>query len=120
MVINVEQQDRVTIVRPTGFVDAVTSSALAGALNEQLQQGNPFLVLDLDRLEYMSSAGLRVLLGALRDARRHGGDLRLANAKAEVYQVLEMSGFAKVLTIYSTLAEAVSSYGATTVVGGAA
>jgi len=111
MEVSIEQQDRVTIVKPAGYVDAVTAGAFAGALNGQLQAGNPSLVVDLDSLEYMSSAGLRVLLSVLKDARRQGGDLRLANAKAEVRQVLEMSGFTKVLQVYPTLAEAVGSYG---------
>lgn len=110
MEIIIERQDRVTIVRPTGFVDAVTAGALAEALTAQLQAGNLFLIVDLDRLEYMSSAGLRVLLAALKEARRLGGDLRLANARAEVRQVLEMSGFTNVLPIHATLAEAAGSY----------
>jgi len=112
MNIIIEQQHRVTIVRPTGFVDAETAKTLAEALNGQLQAGNLSLVVDLDQLDYMSSAGLRVLLAVLKDARRQGGDLRLANARAEVLQVLEMSGFVKLVQIYPALAEAVDSYGA--------
>jgi anti-sigma B factor antagonist len=110
MEIIVEQQDRVTIIRPTGFVDHVTAPVLAEALTAQLRAGNLFLVVDLDRLEYMSSAGLRVLLAALKDARQRGGDLRLANARAEVRQVLQMSGFTNVIPIHATLAEATGSY----------
>jgi anti-sigma B factor antagonist len=110
MEIIVEQQDRVTIVKVTGFVDAVTASTLAEALAGQLQAGNACLVVDLEQVEYMSSAGLRVLLGTLKDARRQGGDLRVANAKGEVRQILEMSGFTNVVPIHSTLADAVCSY----------
>ncbi len=110
MVINIEQQDSVAIVRPLGYADAVTAGALADALNGQLRAGNTRLVVDLGELEYMSSAGLRVLLASLKEARRQGGDLRLANARAEVGQVLEMSGFNKLLQVYGTLPEAVSSY----------
>lgn len=110
MEIIIEQQDRVTIVKPTGFVDAVTAGTLAEALAGQLQAGNSSLVVDLDQVEYMSSAGLRVLLGTLKDARRQGGDLRVANARGEVRQILEMSGFTNVVPIHATLTEAVSSY----------
>jgi anti-sigma B factor antagonist len=110
MKIIIEQQGRVTIVKPTGFADAVTASTLAEVLAGQLQAGNSSLVVDLDQLEYMSSAGLRVLLGTLKDARRQGGDLRVTNARGEVLQILEMSGFTNVVQIHSTLAEAVSSY----------
>jgi anti-sigma B factor antagonist len=113
MEIIIEQQHRVTIVRPTGFVDAETASTLAEALNGQLQAGNLSQVVDLGQLDYMSSAGLRVLLAVLKEARRQGGDLRLANAQAEVRQLLAMSGFSKLIQIYPTLAEAVDSYGAT-------
>jgi anti-anti-sigma factor len=110
MEIIIEQQGRVTIVKVTGFVDAVTASTLAEALAGQLQAGNSCLVVDLDQLEYMSSAGLRVLLGTLKDARRQGGDLRVANAKGEVRQILDMSGFTNVAPIHATLTEAVCSY----------
>lgn len=110
MEINVEQQGRVTIVRPVGFVDAVTAGALGDALSAQMQAGNSCLVVDLEQVDYMSSAGLRVLLASLKSSRREGGDLRLADAKSEVSQVLEMSGFNKLLQAYPTLAEAVGSY----------
>jgi anti-sigma B factor antagonist len=110
MAINIEQLDRVTIVGPTGFVDAVTANLLADVLSGQLQAGHALLVVDLDQLEYMSSSGLRVLLAALKDARQQGGDLRLARARAEVRQILEMSGFNKVLQVYPTLPDAVGSY----------
>ena len=107
----IEQQGHVTIVRPTGYVDAVTASAFAEVLNSQLQGGHVNLVADLGQLEYMSSAGLRALLATLKDARRRGGDLRVANARSEVHQVLEMSGFTQVLQVFPSLAEAVSAYG---------
>ncbi len=110
MVINVEQQDSVAIIQPVGYVDAVTAGALADALDGQLRAGRTHLVVDLGQLDYMSSAGLRVLLAALKEARRQAGDLRLAAPKAEVGQVLEMSGFNKLLQVYGTLPEAVSSY----------
>ena len=55
MEIIIEQQHRVTMVRPTGFVDAVTASTLAEALNGQLLAGNLSLVVDLDQLDYIAA-----------------------------------------------------------------
>ena len=62
-------------------------------------------------MEYTSSAGLRVLLTTLKDARQRGGDLRLAEIRPNVRQVLELSGFTSILKCYPDVNGAVTSFG---------
>ena len=68
----------VRVVAVNGNLDALTAPELADALATQLRDGNAKLVADLTRLDYTSSAGLRVLPNSAKEARSKGGDLRFA------------------------------------------
>jgi anti-sigma B factor antagonist len=65
----------------------------------------------LSQVGYMSSAGLRALLAALKEARQQKGDFRLAAVQDNVRQVLEMSGFTGIFQVFATVEEAVASFG---------
>ncbi len=95
-----------------GRMDTLTAPQLETFLNGQIAEGQQRLVADLSALDFTSSAGLRVLLGALKSARRHGGDLRLAAVPAGVGKVLEISGFTGILKSYASVDAAVASFGA--------
>jgi anti-sigma B factor antagonist len=97
------------IVAIQGSVDALTSSQLTESLNREIQNGHHFLVVDLSQVEFMSSAGLRAILGALKGSRQNGGDLRLAAAQPAVDKVLQVSGFTSILKTYSSVEEALQS-----------
>jgi len=110
MQIRIEQQAHVTVVAVTGSIDALTAEALTSALHEQVLSGNTHLVASFHEVEYTSSAGLRVLLATLKEARQHGGDLRLASVQERVRGVLELSGFTSILKLYPDVEQAVASY----------
>jgi anti-sigma B factor antagonist len=110
MQIAITQHDHVTVVAITGSIDALTADALVSALLEQLQAGRTRLVAHFVGVEYTSSAGLRVLLTTLKDARQRGGDLRLAEIRPNVKQVLELSGFTSILKCFPALDAAVASF----------
>lgn len=100
----------VTVVGICGSVDGLTADALMRALSERVNEGSPRLVADCSALDYTSSAGLRSLLGAVKLARQHGGDLRLAAIQPTVLRVLELSGFTSILKYYPDVDAAVVSY----------
>jgi anti-sigma B factor antagonist len=108
MEISVDKQGDVTIVAVVGSVDALTASALTAQLSELIAENNVRLVVDLSRVDYVSSAGLRTVLGALKESRSRGGDLRLAGAQPNVNKVLQMSGFNSILKAYPDVAAAVN------------
>jgi anti-anti-sigma factor len=105
-------QDAVTVVVVTGSVDALTAPQLGGSLTQQIGTGRVNLVLDLARLDYISSAGLRAILGAAKEARQRGGDLRLAGVQPNVSKVFEMSGFTNILKFYADADAAAQSFSA--------
>lgn len=104
------KQDQVTIVSIVGSLDALTAPDLNEFFNRRLAEGSSKLVVDLSRLDYTSSAGLRVLLSAVKEARSHGGDLRLAAAQMNVKKVFELSGFVNILQFFPDVAAAVASF----------
>lgn len=110
MQISITQHEHATIVAVTGSIDALTADALVLALNDELLAGRTRLVADFANVEYTSSAGLRVLLTALKESRQRGGDLRLAAIRPNVRQVLELSGFTSILKCFAAVDEAVASY----------
>ena len=110
MQISIVQQEHVTVVAVTGSIDALTADDLVSALSAQVRAGNTRLVAAFDAVEYTSSAGLRVLLGTLKEARQNGGDLRLAAVQERVRRVLDLSGFTSILKCYPDVASAVASF----------
>lgn len=112
MDISIEQQNQVTVVSVTGSIDALTAESLTNALAEQVRSGNTRLVAGMGGVDYTSSAGLRVLLATVKDARRSGGDLRLADLQERVRSVLDLSGFTGILKCYADVPAAVASYAA--------
>ena len=93
-----------------GSIDALTAPDLYKALSNQIAEGHAKLVVDLDELEYTSSAGLRALLEAVKEARNNNGDLRLASIQPNVEKVLRISGFTSILQIYPDVDPAVASF----------
>jgi len=112
MEINTERDGSVTIVSIAGSLDALTAPQLDELLDREIQEGHVKLVTDFSKLEYISSAGLRVLLNAVKETRRRNGDVRLASVQADVTKVMEMSGFTSILKHYPDRAAAVASFAA--------
>lgn len=111
MDVTFDKRGNVSVVSVAGSIDSQTAPALATALSGHIGSGSTRLVADLAKVDYTSSAGLRALLGALKDTRQQGGDLRLAAVQRNVLKVLELSGFTSILKVYGEVGEAVASFG---------
>lgn len=111
MELSVKPEGNVTVVEIRGSVDGLTADRLLQTLTEQVQSGRVHLVADCAGLDYTSSAGLRALLGTVKQARQKGGDLRLAAVRAPVFKVLELSGFTSILKTFPDVGQATASFG---------
>ena len=107
---SIEKQAGVVIVSILGSLDIETSPQMAQIISRQVSSGEMRLVVDLSEVDYSSSAGLRALLGAVKEVRRNGGDLRLCGANRNVKKVLELSGFTSIVKYYETTGDAVRSF----------
>ena len=110
MNIQTSELKRVTLFEITGRIDSTNANELGEALNTAIDSGRTQIVLDLSNVEYMSSAGLRELVAALKKVKRGTGDLRLASPSPRVLEVLELAGLDSIFKIFPTQVEAVGSF----------
>lgn len=108
--ITVSPYDSVMVVALGGTIDALTAKSVSQVLKKQIAEGKAKLVADLARVSYVSSAGVHVLLQALREVRERDGDLRVTNANNQVRKVLELSGFSNIAKLYADVNAAVKSF----------
>ena len=111
MEIETRRTGSITVVGIRGSVDGLTADDLMRTFSDRVTEGSVQFVADCSALDYTSSAGLRSLLGAVKLARQHGGDLRLAAIQTQVLRVLDLSGFTGILKHYPDVQSAVVSYG---------
>ena len=103
-----EKQGGVSILVPRGRVDSVSSSQLESALLGSLEAGGTRLAVDFAEVEYISSAGLRVLLMLVKKLQGTGGRLVLCAMPESVRLVFELAGFLPLFEIEDSREAAVS------------
>ena len=97
MNIEMKRNAEETTIEIAGRLDTTTAPVLDKTINEDIE-GTKDLILDLNGLEYISSAGLRVLLSAQKKMQKIGS-MKVVNVCENVMEVFEMTGFADILVI---------------------
>ena len=97
MTIEIKKSVDELVLEITGRLDTITAPALDKTINENLGEIKS-LILDFKHLEYISSAGLRVLLSTQKKLQQKG-TMKLKNVREEVMEVFEITGFVDILTI---------------------
>ena len=97
MTIEIQKNSAETILQIAGRLDTITAPTLDKTIHEEIGDTRN-LILDLKSLEYISSAGLRVLLGAQKKMQKIGS-MKVVTVCEEVMEVFEMTGFADILVI---------------------
>ena len=97
MTIEIKKTEAETIIEIVGRLDTITAPALDKTINEDIGDTKN-LVLDVKGMEYISSAGLRVLLSAQKKMQKIGS-MKVTGVCNEVMEVFEMTGFADILVI---------------------
>lgn len=97
---NIEKvyDDKDLTVKVEGRIDTITSQELEESLNEDIENINS-LTLDFEALEYISSAGLRVLISTQKKLKANDAKLTIINVNDTIKEIFRMSGFDKILTI---------------------
>jgi anti-sigma B factor antagonist len=111
MEVTTEQFKRCDLLKATGRIDSSTAPQLAsafGAINEE----NRFkIVLDMSEVEFISSAGLRVLISVQKTCKRwNRGELVLTSVPDKIYDVMDLAGFVPLFKFFDTTVEAVGSF----------
>ncbi len=110
MKVTSSQSGDTVVASVTGRVDSVNATAFEQELSKAMEGGSSRLVVDCGDLSYISSAGLRILLLAVKKTRAQGGGVALCRVQDHVREVLEVSGFTRIMTVRDTLDQALDSF----------
>ena len=110
MQISTRTRNDVTIAAIAGSLDSNTSAEAQGSLDAVLAGGARKLAIDFTALDYISSAGLRVLLGVAKQLRASGGSLRTFGLNDSVREVFDISGFSAILSAFPTESDALKGF----------
>ena len=108
--IETDNTQSVSVMKVKGRVDSDTAPELDDALTKLLLENKNKIVLNLQAVDYMSSAGLRAMVKAYQNAKKSGGDLRLASVSEPIEVILRTVGMMQMLKMYPTDQEAMASF----------
>jgi anti-sigma B factor antagonist len=108
--ISLREADGVTVVQVEGNLDTNTAPEAQERLDDLAAQGVAKVLVDFTDLDYISSAGLRVLLATAKKLRGTGGNLRLCGLNETVAEVFEISGFSTIFAVFPSEAEALEGF----------
>jgi anti-anti-sigma factor len=98
------------LLTPKGSIDVATSPALDKHLKDLIAAGDLRLVIDLSQVEYISSAGLRILLAAFKLLRKNNGDMRLIGVVRSVLNIFQIAGLDTAFPILPSLEKALAGF----------
>ncbi|TWI73060.1 stage II sporulation protein AA (anti-sigma F factor antagonist) [Desulfobotulus alkaliphilus] len=107
MEITSRKENNTMIVSVQGRIDAVTAPAYESGMKELLEKETLF-ILDFEKLEYISSAGLRVILATAKSLKAKSGKMVMANVTGTVREVFDISGFGAIFTMYDSIEAALA------------
>lgn len=105
-----KEYKRVVALTVTGRIDSANAAEFEEELSKLTQSGKNNLVLDLSGVQFISSAGLRVLVTARKAVKSAGGDIRLASPSAEVVETLKIAGLDVLFESYPDREAAIASF----------
>ncbi len=90
----------VNVINIQGFLDAHTAPDFENELQQIIDESGYNILVNLDGLQYISSAGLGVFMGVIEDIRNNGGDLKICCAAPKVFKVFDLLGFPSLYEFY--------------------
>lgn len=100
----------ISLIKVGGYIDTTTSSELEHALSKLLKEGSYKIIIDLNNVDYVSSAGWGIFISEIKGIREHGGDLKLVGMIPEVWEVFELLEFHNILKAFDSVKDAVSDF----------
>ena len=110
MELDISKIGDVITVTLKGRIDASVAPDIEQKLLSLISGDSCKLVADLSEVRFISSAGLRTLVAVLKEAKKEGGDLRLAGMQGQVQDVLDLTGLSSIFKIYASAEDATRSF----------
>ena len=104
--LDVTERNGAAVLAVRGEVDVYTAPRLREKLVELVTDGKQRIVVDLEGVDFLDSTGLGVLVGGLKRARSHDGDLSLVCTQHRILKVFEITGLTKVFDIHNSVDDA--------------
>ena len=102
-------QDGIEVIDVQGEIDIYTAPRLRELLIDLVSQGSYQLVVNLDKVGFLDSTGLGVLVGGLRRVRAHDGSLDLVCTQQRILKIFRITGLTEVFGIYQTVDQAIAA-----------
>jgi anti-sigma B factor antagonist len=103
------QVDDRTVVTVGGEIDVYTAPKLRDKITELVNSGHHSLVVDMEKVEFLDSTGLGVLVGGLKKVRAQHGSMELVCSQDRLLKIFRITGLAKVFTIHESEAAALEA-----------
>ena len=112
MEITTQRFKQCDLVIANGRIDSANAAEFGSALEAVTKDGRYKIVLDMSGIEYMSSAGLRVLIATQKECKKlgHGGEVVLASLTEMIHDAFDLAGFLELFTIYDEVTPAVGHF----------
>jgi anti-sigma B factor antagonist len=98
------------IVEVGGEIDVYTAPRLREAVVAAIEEGNTRLVIDVEKVEFLDSTGLGVLVGALKKVRADSGTLDIVCTQERILKIFDITGLDKVFGLHRSVAEAIATH----------
>ena len=110
MEISLLQYKRVAVITVTGRIDSATASELESTIQSVIDKGHKQLILDLAAVDFLSSSGLRVMVTTLKNLRKVGGELCVAQPSERVASSLSIAGLDTLFHSFESREAAIASF----------
>lgn len=108
--INTKQHDNIDILYLNGFLDAHTSVELEMYFDKLIADNKYRIIVNFEKLSYISSAGLGVFMAFIETARNNSGDIKLCGMSEKIYNIFDMLGFPILFEIYKEEKTAIGKF----------
>jgi anti-sigma B factor antagonist len=100
------------VVEVAGEIDVYTAPRLREALADLIEGGHHQVIVDVERVDFLDSTGLGVLVGGLKRVRSYDGSLDVVCTRERLLKIFEITGLTKVFGIFATIDDAVAAHAA--------
>jgi anti-sigma B factor antagonist len=110
MEIQTRDTNDIKVLDFVGKLDTNTSPDAEKHLNKLMEEGTKKILINLEKLDYISSAGLRVLLSTTKQLQKTSGMMRVSNLNEVVQEIFDISGFSSIFNVFVTESEALNDF----------
>lgn len=108
--IHKSHQDDIVILNIEGYLDAHTAPQFEETIQAEVDQGKVRIIVDCEKLTYISSAGLGVFMGFIEEIREQGGDIKISGLNTKVKQIFDILHFDTIYDILSDIPAAIRRF----------